>query len=87
MKLSKEEKKFKALAAGLPANLRYDFTPIIQRVDETTISCQMKVEILNSDTDGRTNTERKVAVVALGNGFVDAQYNALRLALVQLNLL
>jgi len=87
MKLSKEEKKFKALAAGLPANLRYDFTPVIQRVDETTISCQMKAEVLGTDAEGRTFTDKKVAVVALGNGFVDAQYNALRLALVQLNLL
>jgi hypothetical protein len=87
MKLSKEEKKFKALIAGLPTNLRYDFTPAIQRIDETTISCQMKVELIKSDNDGKISTEKKVAVVALGSGFVDAQYNALRLALVQLNLL
>jgi hypothetical protein len=87
MKLSKIDLKFKDLIRALPASSRYDLTPVIQRLDDVTLGCQMKIELLGTDAEGRTFTEKKVTVLAQGKNAIEAQYNALKLALVQLQLI
>ena len=87
MKLNKVDLQFKELIKALPANSRYDLTPVIQRIDDITLGCQMKIELLGTDKEGRTYTEKKVTVLSQGKNAIEAQYNALKLALVQLQLI
>lgn len=87
MKLNKTELKFKELMSLFPENAKYDLTPVIQRIDEVTLGCQMKIELLRIKEDGTNVTDKKVTVLAQGRNSIDAQYNALKLALVQMKLL
>lgn len=87
MKLNKQEQKFKDLMEKLPANSKYDFTPMIQKADEVTFLCQFKIELLREDIDKKNVTDKKVTVNASGRNVMEVQYNALKLAMIQLKLL
>ena len=88
MKLSKQEQKFKDLLAVIPAEVRYDLTPTLQKLDALTVGCQIKMEILSANKEnGMPITDKKVTVLTEGKNALDAQYKALRLALIQLRLL
>jgi hypothetical protein len=88
MKLTAVEQKFKDLINSLPESVRYDSTPIIQKIDELTLGCQLKLELLkDNDVSGNPTTISKVTVFAHGKNIIEAQYNAFKLALVQLKLL
>ena len=87
MSQKKTEQKFRELVKALPANGRYDLTPVVQKVSELEYSCQMKVEILGTNKEGATYTDKKATALSTGDSLENAQYNALKLALIQLQLI
>ena len=89
MKLKDFEKKSSELVKNLPKDVRLDFLPTLSKpsANESGFVCQMKVEELYNNAAGDVRTLRKVTVFAEGSDMYEAQYNALRLALVQIKVL
>jgi len=73
--------------AKLVTDSRYDFTFQVTPKDSTTTYCMVNAQIIEKQENGDLKTLKKVTANQEGSSIIDAQYKALRLALILLGVL